>query len=275
MSSGGRYTHAIVSRVPASYHTLPTIDGTCIEVERARAQHQSLVRCLRDLDVDVLEMPPDESSPSSVFTCDCAITLNGIALICRPGVGDRVSDCLSVRATLKRELGLTVVDLDSSEARLTGSDVLFTGREFFVGIGTGTNTQGALSVAGTWPEYPCTPVKLEGSKPLSERISRAGPGVLSVGQGHHSQNLLRRMEREATVRYQTLTLPEDEAANCLYINHNLLHTHSMEAPLSSKVFSEKIDFPSKEVSMSEFQKTGRGLSSLCIMVKKSKTIRKI
>ena len=42
-----------------------------------------------------------------------------------------------------------------------------------------------------------------------------------------------------------------------------------------QVFSEKIDFPTREISLSEFQKTGRGLSSLCILVKKSKTIRKI
>ena len=36
-------------------------------------------------------------------------------------------------------------------------------------------------------------------------------------------------------RYQTLTLPEDEAASCIYVNHCLLHTHSTEAPLSAKV----------------------------------------
>ena len=77
------------------------------------------------------------------------MTHNGIALICRPGVEDdqgqpksktkertkekgqniaRLQDCISVRAVLKKELGLTVVDLESPEARLSGSDVLFTGR---------------------------------------------------------------------------------------------------------------------------------------------------
>ena len=79
---------------------------------------------------------------------DCAVTHNNIALICRPGVEEhqekgktkdkerekesknmaREQDCASVRAVLKKELGLTVVDLESPEARLSGSDVLFTGR---------------------------------------------------------------------------------------------------------------------------------------------------
>ena len=87
------------------------------------------------------------------------MTHNGIALICRPGVEDDKDqpgrktkdkekenrkrekgtgqniagrqDCLSVRAVLKKELGLTVVDLESPEARLSGSDVLFTGRHVY------------------------------------------------------------------------------------------------------------------------------------------------
>ena len=36
-------------------------------------------------------------------------------------------------------------------------------------------------------------------------------------------------------RYHTLTLPEDEAANCLFVNGSLLHTHSVEVPLSAQV----------------------------------------
>ena len=36
-------------------------------------------------------------------------------------------------------------------------------------------------------------------------------------------------------RYHTLTLPEDEAANCLFVNGSLLHTHSVEIPLSAQV----------------------------------------
>jgi len=299
MSSVGRFTHAVVARVPQSFQSLPSIDGTCIDLERAKEQQEALVKCLRGLNIDVLEMPPDEPSPPSIYTRDCAVTHNGIALICRPGVEDdqeqprsktkdrpkekgggglniaRAQDCLSVRAVLKKDLGLTVVDLESSEARLSGSDVLFTGREFFVGIGRSTNTEGALAVAATWPEYPCIPVKLEGHKSLGERVSLAGPGILSVGNGQHSQNLVKRMEREATISYQTLTLPEDEAANCIYVNNHLIHSHSTETPLSVKLLQEKIEFATKEISVSEFQKTGRGLSSLCILVKKSKTIRKI
>jgi len=275
MTSRSKYTHAIVSRVPKSFQSVPTIDGTCIDLDRAKEQQEDLVLNLRALGVDVLELPPDEGSPYSVFTSDCAITLNGISLLCRPAGGARKEDTDTVRAVLKKELGLTVIELDSPKALISGSDVLFTGSEFFVGIGKETNTEGALNVAKTWPEYPCTPVKLEGNRNLSDRLTLAGPSVLAVGSGQHPQTVMRRIEREATNRYQTLTLPEDEAANCIYVNNTLVHAHNIEIPLSAKIFTEKIDFATREISLSEFQKTGRGLSSLCILLKKSKTIRKI
>ncbi len=66
----------------------------------------------------------------------------------------------NVKAVLRKELGQTVVEPTSPRALLSGSDVLFTGREFFVGLSQWTNTEGAVAVAATWPEYPCTPVKV-------------------------------------------------------------------------------------------------------------------
>lgn len=66
-----------------------------------------------------------------------------------------------MRSVLKKELNQTIVDPRwSSSALLSGSDVLFTGREFFVGLSDHTNMEGALAVASTWPEYPCTPIKV-------------------------------------------------------------------------------------------------------------------
>ena len=91
-------------------------------------------------------------------------------------------------------------------------------------------------------------------------------------------------------RYRTLTLPEDEAADCLFVNGTLLHANSVEAPLSAQVrkegekyfhcsnvqvFKEKINYPQKEIGLSEFSKTGRGLSSLCLLVRKTKHVRKL
>ena len=129
----GKFTHAIVSRVPKSFQTVATVDGSCIDILTARRQHQHLVSTLRDLGLDVLELPPDEASPLSVFVADTAVILNGVALLCRPGAGARKEDEDTVRAVIKKEIGLSVVELENSNALISGSDILFTGSEFFMG----------------------------------------------------------------------------------------------------------------------------------------------
>jgi dimethylargininase len=282
MPTFGRYTHAIVSRVPDSFQNLPTIDGTCIDLDKARIQQDALVRCLRSLHVDVLELPPDEESPNSVFPSDCAVIHQGVALICRPltttnnnisNNNHRGNDVATIRAVLRKELDLDVVELTSPKAFINASDVLFTGKEFFVGVGVETNTDGALQLANTWPEYPTTPVKLEGLRRLRDRITMAGIDVLSVSSAEKSQLLMKRIEREASHRYKVLTLPEEDAANCLFVNGTLIHIDSCEAAESYKLFEDRVDYPQISLSLSEFHKTGRGLSSICLLVRKFQNIR--
>lgn len=61
---------------------------------------------------------------------------------------------------------------------------------------------------------------------------------MCVSSSKESQEVLRRIEREATFSYQTLTLSEEGSANVLYINGMLVHRHILEMPVSSQVRSE-------------------------------------
>lgn len=206
----------------------------------------------------MLELPPDESNAASVFTQDLAVVVNGIALMCRPSSyrdGKSASQVRQVevdtmRAVLKKELNQTIVDPPwTNNALLSGSDVLFTGREFFVGLSDHTNMEGALAVAATWPEYPCTPIKvrfcfksfrwekdmcqifqIDGPFSLKYFLNMAGPDVICVGSSGAAQVVLKRVEREASQRYQTLTLPEDGAAGCIFVNGTLVHRSKEETP---------------------------------------------
>lgn len=60
------------------------ISGRPVDLELARRQHADLVAAVRGLNIDVLELPPDETNALSVFTQDLAVVVNGIALMCRP-----------------------------------------------------------------------------------------------------------------------------------------------------------------------------------------------
>ena len=71
------------------------------------------------------------------------LLLQGVALICRPGAASaRQRDVDTIRAVLRKEIGLTVVELESDQTMLNASDLLFTGKEFFVGLGKETNMEG-------------------------------------------------------------------------------------------------------------------------------------
>lgn len=77
--------------------------------------------------------------------------------------------------------------------------------------------------------------QVDGPHNLKSFLSMAGPDVISVGGGPDAQTVLKRMEREATHRYQTLTLPEDGAGNGIFINGSLIHRGKEEAPKSDAV----------------------------------------
>lgn len=86
-----RYTHAVVSRIPASI--AKTVSENANEGEmnitKAREEHEQLVATLRKLGVDVIELPQDENLPRSCFVEDTAVVINGTALLTKPGDQDR------------------------------------------------------------------------------------------------------------------------------------------------------------------------------------------
>lgn len=76
-------------------------------------------------------------------------------------------------------------------ARLDGGDVLFTGREFFVGLSAKTNEAGARAVAAAFPEFPTTPVPVPGAVHLKNLVTVAGPDVLCVASTKPAQELIK------------------------------------------------------------------------------------
>ena len=80
--SFGRYTHAIVRRVPDSF--VNAIGATeRIDLRAARAEHANYVSNLRDLGLNVIELPSDENHPDCPFVEDTAVIINEQAFICK------------------------------------------------------------------------------------------------------------------------------------------------------------------------------------------------
>nr|VZI43623.1 unnamed protein product [Spirometra erinaceieuropaei] len=121
-----RYSTAVVTKPSRK------VFGT--EFEQAQREYDLFVDALRQLDVNILEYDVDERRPHAHKVADVAVIINGTALMCRPYGGDRQSEVNVIRQTLKKEMGLTIAELNTEHAQLEGSDVLFTGQEIIVGI---------------------------------------------------------------------------------------------------------------------------------------------
>ena len=110
---------------------------------------------------------------------------------------------------------------------------------------------------------------------LKYYVSMAGPDLICVSNSPSSQEIIKRIEREATFSYQTLTLNEEIAANVLFINGFLVHRSIDEIPLTHKILAEKIDIPRKVLNFSELGKYSTGLTSCCVLVRRSRYIRNL
>lgn len=76
----------LLSRIPLS------LRSRGIEIDIAKKEHEAYVQLLRELELDVIEMPSDEELPESVFVEDTAVVCNNIALITKPGNPTRLKE---------------------------------------------------------------------------------------------------------------------------------------------------------------------------------------
>lgn len=58
---------------------------------------------------------------------------------------------------------------------------------------------------------------------LKKHITVAGNDILTMCENEVGKALLKKIEREATYTYKTLTVPNLEAANCVFVNDTLMH----------------------------------------------------
>ncbi|XP_058494494.1 N(G),N(G)-dimethylarginine dimethylaminohydrolase 1 [Solea solea] len=278
MAGFGLYTHAIVRRIPASLakEALRTSEAE-VDVDKARGEHDAYVEVLRTrLGLDVVDLPADESFPDCVFVEDAAVVCGDTALITRPGAESRRGETEAMKRALKA-LNLNVVEMTDENATLDGGDVLFTGREFFVGLSSRTNQRGAEILADAFKDYAVSTVPVLASLHLKSFCSMGGPGLIVIGSSEPAQKALKIMQQMSDHCYDKLTVPDDFAANCIYMNlpdkgHVLLHCTAEQYPESFKVFEKLKDYTLIPVSNMEKVKVDGALTCCSILINKKGSI---
>ncbi|KAG5275637.1 hypothetical protein AALO_G00122900 [Alosa alosa] len=254
MAGFGNFTHAVVRAVPTSLakEALRT-NKLDVDLLKAQREHELYVEVLKHkLGLEVIELPADESMPDCVFVEDAAVVCGDTALITRPGAESRRKETEAMKKVLS-DLNLNIVEMTDESATLDGGDVLFTGREFF--------------------DYAVSTVPVTDGLHLKSFCSMAGPGLIAIGSSEHAQKALKIMQQMSDHRYDKLTVPDDIAANCIYMNlpskgHVLLHCTPEEFPESVKVFEKLKDHMLIPVSNMEKAKVDGALTCCSVLINK-------
>lgn len=130
-------------------------------------------------------------------------------------------------------------------------------------------------MADTFKDYAVSTVPVADSLHLKSFCSMAGPNLIAIGSSESAQKALKIMQQMSDHRYDKLTVPDDMAANCIYLNipskgHVLLHRTPEEYPESAKVYEKLKDHLLIPVSNSEMEKVD-GLLTCCSIFINKKT----
>ncbi|XP_046567469.1 N(G),N(G)-dimethylarginine dimethylaminohydrolase 1-like isoform X2 [Haliotis rubra] len=225
------YNYAIVSRIPNSFKDKAITKDHCqIDLEKARAEYRNLLTVLQSCDINLIELQEDEKYPDCCFVEDTAVVIGGTALITRPGHPSRQGEVGEIRRVLKNDLHFNVIEMKVADAKLDGGDVLFTGKEIFVGVGKRTNEAGAGAVALAFIDYDVSPINIGDTDVLhlKDAINVIGRNELVVAGGDGPRTIMKRMDCLKTYNCKILQMPSPLGADMLYMNGRLIHRTNEE-----------------------------------------------
>jgi dimethylargininase len=160
------------------------IERRPVDVVLARRQHDAYLAALEASGWAVLEVPPAEDCPDSVFVEDTVVIFGGFAVLTRPGAVERQPEVTAVEEVV-RGLGLDVARIEAP-GTLDGGDVLQVGSTVYVGRSTRTNAAGVQQLrrllAGAGQDRRVVPVAVDRVLHLKSAVTALPDGtVLTFG----------------------------------------------------------------------------------------------
>jgi len=154
-------------------------ERTGIDPGLAEKQHLALVDKLRELGCHILSLAAEAGLPDSVFVEDCAVVLDEVAIITRPGAASRRPETETIARALKPFRHLHYI---RPPATLDGGDVLLAGRQLYVGLSSRTNEQAIdqLRVATSIHGYTVSQVEFTACLHLKSAVTQVAEDLLLI-----------------------------------------------------------------------------------------------
>jgi dimethylargininase len=150
-----------------------------IDLDLARRQHAEYEACLSRLGCRIERLDCEPDLPDCVFVEDCAVVVDEIAVLMRPGAASRRREVMAVESALRRHRPLARI---RAPATMDGGDVLRVGRTIFVGVSTRTTAAAVEQMAALLNPlgYETVAAEVRGCLHLKSAVTEAAPGVLLV-----------------------------------------------------------------------------------------------
>ncbi len=210
------FTRAIVRTPgPNAAEGLTTVTLGKPDHAKLLSQHAASVKALKDLGLQLTELPPLEAHPDAWFVEDAALVFPELAIVTRPGAAQRRAEAEALSSTIAQFRPLARL---TAPATLDGGDVLQLGKHVFVGLSERTNAEGAaqLGVLLKPHGYSVAAIPVHAGLHLKSSVTAAGSELLVLTAGLST--------RPEFSGFQQVVVPEDEAyaANVLWVNGTVL-----------------------------------------------------
>lgn len=123
---------------------LTHLDRVGIDADRVAVQHRAYEVALAGAGCALVRVPEARGCPDGIFVEDCAVVVDGLAVLTRPGAVSRRAEVESVGGVLA---GLLPLARLREPGTLDGGDVLRMGDELLVGLSARTNGEGLRQLA--------------------------------------------------------------------------------------------------------------------------------
>jgi len=226
-----------------------------IDLGLAKEQHRRYVSTLKESGVSVIELPPLEDFPDSVFMQDPALLGSQRTVIGRFGGETRRGEEKALLEGLRNHRNkIGEIRFVRDPGTLEGGDALVTDRGIFVGESRRTNANGIEQLAGCLNDFEVRPVRTDllhllcGCSYLSDGKMIIAPDLVSP-------------DSFPGFEFVRLSIEEAYAADALYLGDGKVLIPSGFPNVNKKL--EEAGYEAIKVEMSEFHKGDGGVTCLC------------
>jgi dimethylargininase len=249
------FTHAIARRPAGNAGEGLTSAGLGKpDIGRMLAQHQSYVRVLESLGMQVTILDADERFADSCFVEDTAVVTRSVAVVTRPGAPSRLGEEIAVEPLLAPHRPIERIVAPGS---VDGGDIVVLGEHVLIGLSARTNKEGAGQLAEIFEAngLQCIMLPAGNALHLKSSVNALGNERLLVTREFAEHAELSAFERTV------VPAAESYAGNSLWVNDHVLVPYGFR---ETRKLIDSLGIETIEVDVSEFRKMDGGLTCLSI-----------